>query len=111
MSSVALGLPRHTTSTKTWPCPNLQLTACNDAAKSSCALNVDEVKEKGVVGIVSRNTLGKTCLSDVERPRLAPFYSRCQVTGCDRAGFTFARCAGDRGDQNAVSPDDIIIIL
>ena len=37
-----------------------------------------------------------------------PFYSY-QVTGCGRAGFTFARSAGARGDQNAVSPDDIIL--
>ena len=29
-----------------------------------------------------------------------------QVTGCDRAGYTFARSAGARGDQKSFIADD-----
>ena len=72
----------------------------NDKANVSWALSVDG-EGTGVVRIVSRYTLALRLACNTSRGPVFP-----PVTGCDQAGFTFARSAGARGDQNAVSPPD-----
>ena len=72
-------------------------TACH--TNGSCALRVDEVRDRGSPSCEWQYTSQSLLVTRREAQLTFPVF---RVAGCDRAGFTFARSAGARGDQNAV---------
>jgi len=78
-------------------CPLLALVASfNDATNGTCSQSIDEVKDRGSPNresqYPSQGLVVTLRASSLRLPSL-------QVTGCDLAGFTFARSARARGDQ------------
>ena len=79
---------------------------CNNATNSSCAPSVDEVKDRGSPNCESQYTV-QSLLVTRREVQFTPTVLFYQATGCDPAGFTFARSMGVRGDQKVALLDDI----
>ena len=75
-------------------------------ANSSCTLSADKVRDRVSLNHELQHAGQGLLVTHKESLSLSPFY---QVTQCDQASFTFVRSAGAHGDQNAISPDHIII--